>query len=294
MDVVPVVRWGGVFEDKDTKLPLQNTCPIDTSLQVLVALNLQEIGMGGYWDEIKKFGAKNCAIAEAVGYASATEFNKAKTLWIKDVMDVDPTTLNRPGNLVGSEFESALRFITELFPVKIFHKCSQQRCPGYTNPGIYPEVGSRQWHWENSNLSCLRKRTPDLFEDTINFARPYDTPCHCGSNRVVQYELNFEDPPFLVYGLLHDQSFRFYENEMPLTQNIGGVRYRVFAYTCVIGVHESSSEESAGSGIPHFIVKFLVDKKKVVYDGLQSKPYVEEQTPTPSDQVTSVWLVPKK
>lgn len=288
MERVPVVSWGGTFFDDDGYVRLSNTCSIDTTLQVLLALNKTIPGMKTFWEEKRNFGSVNSGIAAAANFLEAGNFNAAKTTWIRDVMGKDPWKMERKGDMRNSEFESGLQFVTSLFPVKKIHRCSQEDCPGYSDPSIYAEVNSRKWHWENSTLATVRLNTPARFEETITYGSEYDAKCYCGSQRVIFHEFDFENPPFLVYALLHDDNFSFDERYMPLTQTLAGKRFRVFAYTTVSG--SLSPEEDESQGIPHFLTTFVVDKKKIVYDGLQLRPYIQQKSP--KNKVTSIWLVP--
>lgn len=161
-------------------------------------------------------------------------------------------------------------------------------CTLSNNSKVKPKVNSRRWKAENSTLSNIRKPTPSQVANAMSFADIYHTPCACGSERAVQHEPAFGKPPFIMYSLLHDEQVGFNERNLPKTQIIGDFEYKVFAYTCVTG-NVSAAEEKA-LGIAHFLAKFVIDNKKVVYDGRCTRPIIEQKCP--DDKVTSLWLVP--
>lgn len=106
---------------------LINTCSIDTTLQILVALNVVNPGMQEFWREKSRFGNQILAIGEAVNFAQAEAFDEAKSVWIRDVMNIDPTELENPGDMINSEFESGFKYVGDMFAVHVFITCLRGR-----------------------------------------------------------------------------------------------------------------------------------------------------------------------
>lgn len=289
---VPLVPWGGTTAD--TGISLTNTCNIDTTLQILVALTITFPEVKSWFDEIAdglvkdKIGnglrryRKAKGIVEAVRKARHRKFNEAKTQWTNDVMQIELWGQPNPGNMVDSEYNAALSHVGELFPVRKHHMCRSGICESLNDPCFVPREGSRKWRLENSSMKDVLYANPEKTEQAFRYAVTYNSNCPCGNGRALQLELIDKNTPFLMYALTADATNGFDERELPHEQTFHNSKYTVFAYTCVI-----ESENS----MPHFIAKFIVDKKKVAYDGQKRSPYIEPKAK--GHKVTSVWLVRK-
>lgn len=243
---------------------MRDTCNFDTSLQLLTAMFLSFSSAGEFLN-IKGQDPDHQYIIQAIRYCTEHKFAAAKTVWIKHVLK---KRFPADGSFWGTEFDHAFVHVGRMFPLKLFHSCGNESCR-LSMAKMDPVLG-----YELSSVSELTFTSPQDFEDKLSrFGQAYPSKCACGLQRWRRIELLDDNVPIIPYFLGGGAT----ESDIPRHQSIRGTPYKCFGYTCFINQN-------------HFVAKFIVGSKIVVYDGLKETGAYEEKI-VQNNIVSSVWLV---
>lgn len=291
MSVIPNVSWGGIH--KPTNIKLRNTCSLDTSLTILTALCITDGSVPNYIakfagqlnikannepnkkiaDEMSIKASKLRTMLDVVELVEAGDYSDAKSRWINEIQEVDVEKIG--GDMVNSEAESAFNYIAELFPITV-----SLRCTDYDSDD---GIKHRKQEYDG-NISNIAKSSPHAFLSAINYGYFHDSYCSCEELLKTTYKLKFSQVPFIFYTLIHNKTQIYGEDMLPLNQQIRGNMHKVFAYTVTTGGYNKEKD----MGMPHYIVKFPLEGKLIVYDGM-CQPYIQRKY-IKDHYVTSVWL----
>ncbi len=270
---VPLVHWGGKVKINDTIIVIGNSCAMDTTCQILLAMYKKNLRFKEFLDTAAHDQTKEKYILQTLLCFLKGESDGAKTCWLTEALGLTQGVIS--SKEFYSEAEYGWKALEQWFPIKRNYWCSNEDCVGFQDREF--------WIAENVTLLDLHPFSVDHFLTMVNgeiFAGYKCTQCLSRMKTDVTFE--FEDMPFIFYGVNENGHGKSREDFLRYTQKIKGVTYKVFAYTVLLNEGKPSA---------HFVTKFVLNYKKIVYNGLDNNP-VSQGLKT-NEIVTSVWLYPE-
>lgn len=266
---VRVVKWGEFISINGNKIQISNSCAMDTTLQILLALHCKRADFRTFINIQAEVCDKDKNIQKAIASLRKGEINEAKTLWMVNVLELSIATVKDP--TFHTEFDYGWKGFADWFPTRRRFSCNFASCtPNEKQKFVDEEQSivtlrpfsvSHMLYWLNNKHKAVGKKCQA-----------------CGGDVLVEIDLLF-DSQFLFYGLGGSKA-ESSESKLITTQIIKGVKYIVYAYTCIIHAETKNA---------HFVTKFIVDRMIVVYDGMNDEPRL--QSSTTDEIVTGIWLI---
>lgn len=294
---VPLLKYGGRYMEKSLDVPLFHTCNIDATLQIFIGLFRLVPAFKTHIDNLLNVSDEIKVIHRSIKAAFDGFTDAAKSCWLSLILKPDESSLTGlswiysnegfNGDCEANDIDNGLEVAGKLLPVSFVYKCRNQTCTSSVcqndadDLGFFPVSDSST----GRSMAHVLGLSIDEVLRAINGGVEKERQCDCGRRVWRNIEFLFTDPPFLFYALHADSTQFFPESKIQLRQKVKGKWYRVFAYTVLKNFQIPKI-------VAHYVVKFNADSQRYVYDGMNSKPYIETKF-NDNHAVSSVWLIPE-
>lgn len=209
------------------------------TLQVLLKLYIRNREFKKFITVQAKDSEKDHNVLHTILFLVNGDYEAVKSHWLEKVICKSVEFVKQ--TIYRSEDEYGYAGVKHWFPVKRHYFCSnsvccsdfEETCDGFTDDSLLDQ----------------RPFSADHFLLMVNQKITSGKPCVVCENELrLGVEFVFKNMPFIAYAIYSNVEDCTTESTMRLTQIIKGVKYRVFAYTCVLYPETENS---------HFVVKFF-------------------------------------
>jgi hypothetical protein len=226
-----VPQWGGKINYQNRKVQVFNTCTID---YFLFALWLQYKLLPNFLSMLPDI-EETVVIKNIIQLINSKNWNKAKEIWINDMMQYKEKPIRNSISMFGSENEHFFKYLSEFQTHKLVQLCK--------NDCIYNDISIIQTDSDNLYFHKLNNQVK-LYNGFLGYCH------HCGQS--ISCKIIFKHRTNFIF--IQSAFGKITFKELPATISISNLRYELFCST----VHEKG----------HFYGVFKIKKNIYVMDDL--------------------------
>ncbi|CAL8077029.1 unnamed protein product [Orchesella dallaii] len=252
--IIPLVKWGCKYATEEKCINIYSTCAMDSAIQMLLGLYIHH---------------PPCFI-----------------LFLKQNCKTD-LTASEVQELMSNGMEYGFGKLLGWQTVSRFMMCLNLECENYVDIQGNEYLSSLLVEVEVGDVFLVADYYPEKIIRKFNDITTRAIHCKSCNMRFRQKFRIITTPGFMFFPLLLNLATCLKENLLPKTYIIRGESFKVFGHIVIRG---SLFQKNNTTPLPHFYTVVVNKNKRIVFDGLERQPYVQNSS-YEGGNVTEVWLV---